>query len=91
MPGNNSRESTAIDTGSASPDSQMTARNVSLQSPESGVDVPEDNQPTRESGWVRLRDQFLRKGKKKIGVKESLKAIVCSSCTLTIIGNRASD
>ena len=95
----NTQESTAIVSGSALPNSQMVPRNVSLQSPESGVsygDVPEDDQPRSaiheaERGPVGLWDQFLRKGKKKIGVRESLRAIVFSSCMLTILDKEASD
>lgn len=96
MPANNTQESTAIVTGAsaAAPDSQMTARNLSLQ-PE--VETPEeDDQPMSaireaERGMIRLRNQFLRKGKKNIGVKESLKAIALSSCVLTIFSNGVYD
>jgi len=72
----------------------MTARNALLQSPESRI--YKDAQPTSaireaERELVSLRDQFLRKGKKKIGVRESLRAIAFSSCTLKILSNRAPD
>jgi len=92
MPPNNNQESTTIVTGAALPDSRMTARNLSLHSPQARVENPEeeeDDQPMSaireaERGLVRLRDRFLRTGKKKIGVRESLRAIALSSCALTI-------
>ena len=90
MPPNNNQESTTIVTGAALPDSRMTARNLSLHSPQSRVENPEeDDQPMSaireaERGLVRFRNRFLRTGKKKIGVRESLRAIALSSCALTI-------
>ena len=81
-----------IVTGAAAlPDSRMTARNLSLHSPQARVENPEeeDDQPMSaireaERGLVRFRNRFLRTGKKKIGVRESLRAIALSSCALTI-------
>lgn len=36
------------------------------------------------SSATNLRERFMRKGKKKIGVKASLRAIVLSSCALCV-------
>ena len=33
---------------------------------------------------IRFRDQFMRKGKKKVGVVESLRALFFSSCMLSL-------
>ncbi len=39
---------------------------------------------TLVEGKTKFRDRFMRKGKKKIGVKASLRAIAVSSCASSI-------